>query len=69
MKFIEVSYNDLKLGTKYLIINQMKQTDQIYIGIFNGYCNHHTIREISYWGKAYISYLTNYNKNNFCNKL
>ena len=62
MKFIEVQYNDLKLGTKYLIINQFTQSEQIYIGIFNGFCNKYTMREISYWGKAYISYLTNYNK-------
>ena len=62
MKFIEVQYNDLKLGTKYLIINQFTQSEQIHIGIFNGFCNKYTMREISYWGKAYISYLTNYNK-------
>jgi hypothetical protein len=64
MKFIEVKYNDLKLGVKYIIINQLnqKEKDKIYIGIFKGYCNNHTIQEISYWGKAYISYLTNYNK-------
>jgi hypothetical protein len=63
MKFIEVKYNDLKLGTKYLIINQLNQEkDKIYIGIFNGFCNKHTINEISHWGKTYISYLTNYNK-------
>ena len=64
MNFIEVKYNELKLGTKYLIINQM-QTDKIYIGIFNGYCNKYAIQEISYWGKTYISYLTNYNKKYF----
>ncbi len=62
MKFIEVKYNDLKLGTKYLIINQLNQSDKIYIGIFKGYYNNYTIQEISYWGKTYISYLTNYNK-------
>ena len=64
MRFIEVKYNDLKLGAKYIIINQMnaKEKDKIYIGIFNGYCNNYTINEISYWGKTYISYLTNYNK-------
>ena len=62
MKFIEVQYNDLKLGTKYLIINQFTQSEQIHIGIVNGFCNKYTMREISYWGKAYISYLTNYNK-------
>ena len=63
MRFIEVKYNDLKLGTKYLIINQLNQEkDKIYIGIFNGFCNKHTINEISHWGKTYISYLTNYNK-------
>ena len=39
-----------------------KERDKIYIGIFNGYCNNYTINEISYWGKTYISYLTNYNK-------
>jgi hypothetical protein len=64
MKFIEVKYNDLKLGVKYIIINQLNQIEKekIYIGIFNGFCNKHTINEISHWGKAYISYLTNYNK-------
>jgi hypothetical protein len=62
MKFVEVMYNDLKLGTKYLIINQLSESDKIYIGIFNGYCNKYTIDEISHWGKMYISYLTNYNK-------
>ena len=63
MKFIEVNYNDLKIGTKYLIINQFKpEKDKIYIGIFNGYYNNYTFKEITCWGKAYISYLTNYNK-------
>lgn len=64
MRFIEVKYNDLKLGTKYLIINQFNQTekDKIYVGTFNGFCNKYTINEISHWGKTYISYLTNYNK-------
>ena len=63
MRFVEVKYNDLKLGTKYLIINQVQsEKDKIYIGTFNGYCNNYTINEISYWGKMYISYLTNYNK-------
>jgi len=67
MKFIEVNYNELKIGTKYLIINKSDQSkkigkDSVYIGIFNGYCNHYTIREISNWVKTYISYLKNYNK-------
>lgn len=64
MKFIEVKYNDLKLGVKYIIINQLNQTEKekIYIGTFNGFCNKYTMGEISHWGKAYISYLTNYNK-------
>lgn len=61
MKFVEVNYSDLKLGTKYLIINQLK-SEKIYIGTFNGFSNKYTIGEISCWGKAYISYLTNYNK-------
>ena len=62
MKFVEVNYNDLKLGTKYIILNQFKTSDKIYVGTFNGYCNKYTIGEISNWGKTYISYLTNYNK-------
>lgn len=64
MRFIEVKYNDLKLGAKYIIINQLNQTEKekIYIGTFNGFCNKYTINEISHWGKTYISYLTNYNK-------
>lgn len=62
MKFIEVNYNDLKLGTKYIILNHLNATDNIYIETFNGYCNKYTIGEISHWRKTYISYLTNYNK-------
>jgi hypothetical protein len=63
MKFIEVKYNELKLGTKYLIINNFdKEKEQIYIGTFNGFCNKYTMNEISHWGKTYISYLSNYNK-------
>jgi hypothetical protein len=62
MKFIEVNYNELKLGTKYIILNHFKPNDKIYVGIFNGYCNKYTMGEITYWGKTYISYLTNYNK-------
>jgi len=62
MKFIEVNYNELKLGTKYIILNHFKTTDKIYVGIFNGYCNKYTIGEISHWGKTYTSYLTNCNK-------
>jgi|UniRef100_A0A6C0D2E7 hypothetical protein len=49
MKFVEVNYKDLKLGTKYIIQHQF--TDKIYVGIFNGYCNKYTIGEISHWGK------------------
>lgn len=62
MKFKEVSYNELKLGTKYIIQHHFNATDKIYIGTFNGYCNKYTIDEISHWGKTYVSYLTNYNK-------
>ena len=62
MKFIEVNYNDLKLGTKYIILEQFKKTDLIYVGIFNGYYNKYTIGEISHWVKTHVSYLTNYNK-------
>jgi hypothetical protein len=62
MKFIEVNYNDLKLETKYLIVNHFKTNDKIYVGTFNGFCNKYTIGEISHWGKTYVSYLTNYNK-------
>lgn len=69
MKFKEVLYSDLKLGTKYVIMHSLQYKDEIsernqrvHIGIFNGYCNKYTFREISYWGKTYISYLTNFNK-------
>jgi len=60
MKFIEVGYHELKLGSKYIIINNLKH-EKIYIGIFTGYCNKYNIAEISNWGKTYVSYLTNYN--------
>lgn len=60
MKFKEVNYNDLRLGTKYIIIHN--HIDKVYIGIFNGYSNKYTIGEISYWGKTHISYLTKNNK-------
>jgi len=70
MRFIEVNYNDLKLGVKYVIINHFQsENDKIYIGTFNGYCNKYAIQEISYWGKIYISYLTNYNKKYFVGDL
>ena len=61
MKFIEVSYNDLKLGTKYIIINNVKH-DKVYVGTFTGYCNKYSMSEITNWGKTYASYLTNYNR-------
>ena len=56
MKFKEVNYNDLRLGTKYVIINQCM--DKVYVGIFNGYCNNYSIGEISFWRKTYLTYLT-----------
>ena len=56
MKFKEVNYNDLRLGTKYVIIHQCM--NKVYVGIFNGYCNNYSIREISFWRKTYLSYLT-----------
>ncbi len=68
MKFKEVLYSDLKLGTKYVIMHSLQYKDvnyrseRVHIGIFNGYCNKYTFREISYWSNAYISYLTNFNK-------
>lgn len=66
MKFKEVLYSDLKLGSKYLIMHSLQfkdeKNDRVYIGRFNGYCNKYTFREISYWGKTYITYLTNFNK-------
>lgn len=69
MKFKEVLYSDLKLGTKYVIMHTLQyknekkeRSDRVHIGIFNGYCNKYTFREISHWGKTYISYLTNFNK-------
>ena len=60
MKFKEVNYNDLKLGSKYVIIHN--HLDKVYIGIFNGYCNKYTIGEISFWSKAYIGCLNKINK-------
>ena len=33
--------------------------DKCYVGIFNGYCNYYSMREISNWRKTYISYLNN----------
>jgi len=60
MKFKEVNYNDLKLGSKYVIIHN--HFDKVYVGIFNGYSNKYTIGEISFWGKTYISYLNKINK-------
>jgi hypothetical protein len=60
LKFKEVSYGDLMLGNKYII--QDATYNKIYIGIFNGYSNQYTLNEISYWGKTFISYLTNINK-------
>ena len=70
MKFKEVLYSDLKLGSKYIIMHTLQYkdnhiSDRVHIGIFNGYCNKYTIGEISHWGKTYISYLTNYNKKYF----
>lgn len=62
MKFVEVNYNDLIIGTKYIILDQFKKSDKIHVGIFNGYYNKYTTGEISYWIKTHISYLTNYNK-------
>ena len=70
MRFKEVNYNDLKLGQKYIIshvINKEMQTpsplpgDKCYVGIFNGYCNYYSMREISNLRKTYISYLNNIN--------
>ena len=69
MKFIEVNYSDLKLGTKYVIMHSLQYKDErsqryerVHVGTFNGYCNKYAFREISHWGKTYISYLTNFNK-------
>ena len=68
MKFKEVLYSDLKLGTKYVIMHSLQckddihRSERVHIGTFNGYCNKYTFHEISYWGKTYISYLTNFNK-------
>ena len=60
MKFKEVNYTDLKLGSKYIIIHN--HIDKVYVGIFNGYSNQYTIGEISFWGKTYTSYLNKIHK-------
>jgi len=63
MKFIEVSYHDLKLGAKYIIINNIKHEkhEKVYVGTFTGYCNKYSMSEITHWGKTYAIYLTNWN--------
>jgi hypothetical protein len=47
-------YNELKLGTKYIITSQTRyvfKSDKVYVGIFNGYCNKYPVGEITNWGK------------------
>lgn len=59
LKFKEVAYNELKLGTKYIITNQQRyvfKSDKVYVGIFNGYCNKYTVGEITNWEKTHITY-------------
>ena len=67
LKFKEVHYNDLRLGTKYIITDNSKyiiKSNKVYVGIFNGYCNKYTLGEITNWGKLHITYspYTNSNK-------
>ena len=59
LKFKEVSYNELRLGTKYIITNHSRyvfKSNKVYVGIFNGYCNKYTVGEITNWSKTHITY-------------
>jgi hypothetical protein len=68
LKFKEVPYNELKLGTKYIITDQARyifKSNKVYVGIFNGYCNKYTVSEITNWGKTHISYSQSINKKKY----
>lgn len=67
LKFKEVRYNNLRLGTKYIITdpsNYIFTNNKVYVGIFNGYGNNYRIGEITNWEKTHISYspFTSHNK-------
>lgn len=68
LKFKEVSYNELKLGTKYIITDQSRyvfKSNKVYVGIFNGYSNKYTVSEITNWGKAHITYSQSINNKKY----
>lgn len=68
--FKEISYDKLKIGIKYIIIqhsnNQKynKYDNKIYIAIFGGKSEKYP-NEITCWNNTHISYLNNYNKKIF----
>jgi hypothetical protein len=65
LQFKEIMYNSLKIGTRYIILQQIenkkKFENKIYVGIFNGVSEKYP-DEISSWKKTYISYSNNSNK-------
>jgi hypothetical protein len=67
LKFKEVSYDKLKKGIKYVILQQIenkkKFENKIYIGIFKGPSEKYP-DEVTSWEKTYITYSTN---NNYLN--
>jgi len=59
LKFKEVSYNNLRLGTKYIITDPSQYVftnNKVYVGIFNGYGNNYRVAEITNWEKIHITY-------------
>ena len=71
LQFIEIPYDKLKKGIKYIILHQIhsnkkmdKPFDKIYIGIFDGVSEKYP-NEITCWSKTHISYSTNYHKKIF----
>jgi len=65
LKFKEVNYNNLRLGTKYIITNPTNYVftnNTVYVGIFNGYGNNYRIGEITNFVQTNITYTPFSNK-------
>ena len=72
LKFNEIAYNNLKIGVKYIILQQTenkktKFENKIYIGIFDGFSEKYP-KEITCWKKTHITYSTNNYSTNNSNK-
>ena len=68
LQFKEISYNSLKIGVRYIILQQIenkkKFENKIYVGIYNGVSEKYP-KEVTCWTKTHITYSTN---NNYSNK-